>query len=154
MKTLIRTLFLPDFKNHEGVRPVNIYLLRLVFLLTFVFVGMFSWSSILTHEGDWKPVTAVAFSVWASYSLLSLLGILRPLKMLPIIALQILYKGIWLLMVAYPLWEEGRLWGSDAENMTKDFLWIVLPIAAMPWKYFFSTYVRSNTKQSIVAQFR
>lgn len=142
MKTpqLMTKFFSRDFNNYEGVRPIQIYMLRLVFLLTFVFIGMFSWTTIINHDGEWKPVNAVAFSIWAAYSTLSILGILKPLKMLPIIALQVFYKIVWLIIVAYPLWTSGKLIGSDAEQMTMDFMWVVLPIVAMPWVYFFKSF--------------
>jgi hypothetical protein len=139
MKTpgFITQLFSRDFTNYEGVRPIQIYILRLVFALTFVFIGMFSWTTIIGHDGGWKPVNAVAFSVWAAYSSLALLGILKPLKLLPIMVLMIFYKLIWLMVVAFPMWKSGTLIGSDAEQMTRDFMWVVLPIVAMPWGYFF-----------------
>lgn len=137
-----------DYHNYEGVRPIQIYLLRLVFGLTFVFIGMFSWTTILSFDGQWKPVNAVAFSMWAAYSTLSILGIINPLRMLPIIALQIFYKVLWLAIVAYPLWIRDELAGSDAEQMAKDFMWIVLPIVAMPWGYFFRSFF---VKMSVMA---
>lgn len=133
-------LFARNYTHYEGVRPIQVYLLRTVFTLTLVFIGMFSWSTILNHNGTWKPVNAVAFCMWAAYSTMSVLGIIKPLKMLPIIALQIFYKLVWLAIVAYPLWLRDELAGSDAEQMTKDFLWVVLPIAAMPWGYFFGSF--------------
>ena len=144
LATFLSNLFTRDHNRYEGVRPIQVYLLRLVFLLTFVFLGMGSWSTILGHTGDWKPLNAIAFSVWAAYSTLSFLGILKPLKMLPIIAFQVFYKTVWLVIVAYPLWSSGMLTGSDAEQMTKDFMWIVLPIVAMPWGHFFKSFIRSN----------
>jgi hypothetical protein len=140
MLKTVASLFARDFINYDGVRPVQVYLLRLVFALTLLFIGMFSWTTIIGHEGEWKPINAVAFSIWAAYSALSFLGILKPLKMLPIIALQIFYKVIWLTIVAYPLWRSGKLIGSDAEQMTRDFMWVVLPIVAMPWRYFFKSF--------------
>jgi hypothetical protein len=145
--TFFSNLFDRDYHRYEGVRPIQIYLLRLVFTLTFLFVGMDSWSTIVSHEGEWKPLSAVAFSVWAAYSTLSVLGIMKPLKMLPIIAFQIFYKTIWLIIVAYPLWSSGTLHGSDIEPMTKAFLWILLPIVAMPWAYFFRSFIRIRAQR-------
>lgn len=139
-EALISKLFARDHDRYEGVRPVQVYLLRVVFALTFVFVGMGSWTTIINHDGNWKPLNAVAFSVWAAYSTLSFLGILKPLKMLPLIAFQVSYKILWLIIVAYPLWVTGKIVGSDAENMTKDFLWVILPIVAMPWRYFLTSF--------------
>ena len=137
---LITSIVKPDYERYEGVMRIKIYLLRLVFALTFLFVGMDSWTTILQHEGAWKPLEAVAFCVWASYSALSFLGLLHPLKMLPLVLFQIFYKTIWLIIVAYPLWVTDQLIGSSAEGMTKAFLWVVLPIVAMPWQYLLKHY--------------
>lgn len=141
----IRALFRPDHERYEGVRPINVYLLRLLFLLVFLFVGYDSWTSILHHEGSWDHVRAAAVCMWASYSLLSLLGIFRPLKMLPLVLFEIIYKLVWLVIVAYPLWSTNQLASSPARGMTNAFLWVVLPIVAMPWKYAFDKYVLGRT---------
>ena len=142
----IRSLFKPDYERYEGVRPINIYLLRLLFLLVVVFVGSDSWSSIIKHEGQWDHVKAAAICMWAAYSVLSIFGLINPLKWLPIVMFEILYKIIWLAIVAYPLWSTNQLAGSPAEGMTRAFLWVVLPIVAMPWGYAFRTYIRPPKK--------
>jgi hypothetical protein len=51
------------------------------------------------------------------------------------------YKLLWLIVVAYPLRRAGTLAGSPTEAMTYAFLWIPLPISAVPWKYVFQNYV-------------
>jgi len=74
-------------------------------------------------------------------------GILRPLKMLPIVLFEIIYKLTWLAIVAYPLWVKNELIGSPAEGMTRVFLWVGLPILAMPWRYFFMTYILGKRRR-------
>jgi len=49
--TSVKAIFKPDYERYEGVRPINIYLLRLLFLLVVLFVASDSWSAILKHEG-------------------------------------------------------------------------------------------------------
>lgn len=66
--------------------------------------------------------------------------------MLPIILLEILYKVIWLLVVAYPLWSVGQLEGSDAEGLFLPFVWVILPIVVVPWKYVFRKYIYFQKK--------
>jgi hypothetical protein len=61
--------------------------------------------------------------------------------MLPILLLEIFYKVLWLIIVAYPLWAKGALAGSSAEDTTNVFLWVILPIIAVPWGYAFTTFV-------------
>ena len=108
----------------------------------FVLLGVDAWTHILTFKGSWDPAAAAAWCVWASYAALSVLGILHPLKMLPLVLLEIVYKVLWLVVVAYPLWSTSQLIGSPAEAMTYAFLWVALPIIAMPWKYAFEHYIR------------
>src|SRR4051794_12320440 len=139
----VRNVFKRDFDHYDGVPRVNVYLLRLLFTLMFLFVTYDSWSHILTHTGPWDNTNAAAWCMWGSYSFI---GILRPLKMLPIVLFEIVYKVTWLVIVAYPLWIKNELIGSPAEGMTRVFVWVVFPIVAMPWRYFFRTYIL--TKQA------
>jgi hypothetical protein len=141
MKSFITALFKSDETRHEGVPRINMYVMRLFFGLMFVFVGMDSWTAIVNHAGLWNPMTAIAFSVWAAYSTMSFLGIIHTLRMLPIMMFMIFYKVLWLTMVSYPLWITGQLAGSEAEGMTKVFVWVALPIIFMPWGYAFRTYI-------------
>ncbi len=128
--------FVPDTARYEGVRPIQVYLLRTFFLLVFLFVGFDAWSAIVRHQGPWDPMKAAALAMFASYSTLSILGVLRPLKMLPILVFIIVYKAIWLAVVAYPLWAANQLAGSPVEPMARIFAWVLLLIPALPWKYF------------------
>jgi hypothetical protein len=146
-----KTLFGPDYERYEGVYKINIYLLRLLYLLMIVYVASDSWTAIFTHVGPWDHVKAVAFCVWAAYSTLSILGLINPLKMLPIVLFEIFYKSIWLVIVAYPLWSANRLAGSPAEAMTHAFLWLPLPLLAVPWAYTFRTYFRFPKKIAVPA---
>ena len=134
-------IFNRDFERYEGVRPIQIYLLRVLFVLVVLFVGSEAWGVIFSHRGAWNHTLAAAWCMWASYATLSILGIVRPLKMLPIVLFEILYKIVWLLVVAYPLWSADKLAGSPAEAMTYAFLWVILPIVATPWRYVLDTYV-------------
>jgi hypothetical protein len=46
--------------KYDGVRPINIYLLRLLYILMFFVLGKDTWTHILTHQGPWEPMDAVA----------------------------------------------------------------------------------------------
>jgi hypothetical protein len=132
--------------RHDGVRRINIYLLRLVFTLMFFVLGRDTWTHILTHQGEWNPTDAIAWCVWTAFATLAGLGIVRPLKMLPILLLEVFYKVLWLIVVAYPLWSKGKLAGSPAEGVTMAFLWVILPIVAVPWGYVIGTYIYKPRK--------
>ena len=137
----IAAFFRPDHVRYEGVRPINIYVLRVFYFLILVFVGSDSWTAIINHEGPWDHVWAVAFCAWATYSTMSVLGLIHPLKMLPIMMFTIGYKTLWLIVVAYPLWRDNALAGSPAEAMTRVFLWTPVLFIAVPWGYVIRNYV-------------
>lgn len=50
--------------RHEGVRPFNVWGLRLFYLLMLVFVAPSAWRVLLNHEGAWDPLHAVAWALW------------------------------------------------------------------------------------------
>ena len=128
-------------RTSEGVSSFNIYALRAVYALMFFMLGQTVWTHILAHHGPWEPDNAMAWSVWAAFSALAGLGILRPLRMLPILLLEIVYKSLWLLLVAYPLWAQGRLAGSAVEYQATVFAGVILPIVAVPWRYVLAEFV-------------
>ena len=143
----LASLFTSDPAHHDGVRPIQVFLLRVFYVLMPLFVGTWAWGAILKHEGPWDPVRAVAMCVWAAYPTLSILGILHPLRMLPLFLFMLTYKTIWLVVVAYPLWSAGTLWGTPTGDMATDFLGLPLAFLAVPWGYVVRTYVLPARRQ-------
>ena len=139
MLPTLRTLLEPDAR-HEGVRRIRIHLLRTLYALMVFMLGSTSWTEVLTHRGAWEPYEAVAWSIWAAFATLAGLGILHPLKMLPILLLEIFYKVLWLIMVAYPLWSTNTLAGSPAEGIPSVFWPVIVVVAIVPWAYVLKHY--------------
>jgi len=127
--------------KNEGVPKINIRLLQLLFTLMFLLLSFESWHTILAHRTAWEPTRAAAWCMWGGYSIIAFIGIRQPLKMLPIVLFEIIYKTTWLIIVALPLYRAGTLVGSPAEGMARIDIWVIFPIIAMPWRYFFKTYI-------------
>jgi hypothetical protein len=140
--------------RYDGVRPIHIYLLRVLYGLMFFVLGTMTWTHVLTHRGPWEPTNAVAWCVWTAFATLAGIGIVRPLRMLPIVLLEIFYKVLWLVLVAYPLWVRGTLAGSPTGEITAQFLWVILPIAAVPWGYAFVHYLYEPRREGRVLRGR
>ncbi len=136
----IKFLFSPSDK-YKGVWPIKVYVMKLFFALMFLFVAKEAWIELISHKGEWNPEIAVAWCAIAAYTSLAGLGIFHTLRMLPIMLFMVLYKGLWLYFVAFPLWSTGQLSGSEAEEWTYTFIPIIIPLIFIPWKYVFKTYV-------------
>ena len=137
----LKSIFTSDPARHEGVRPIHIYLLRVIYLLMCTLMARTAWANILGHQGAWAPYQAMCDSVWAAYGTLALLGLLHPLRMLPIVLFMIFYKSVWLAVVALPLVRAGTLAGSSAEELT--YIFLAAPVFALcvPWGYVVRQYV-------------
>jgi hypothetical protein len=98
----------------------------------------------LINEGKpWDLIYGIAFSLYGGFALLMLWGVRFPVRMLPLILLQILYKMIWLIVVGYALWSAGRL-NPEAIGTIEFFASIVvLDLVIIPWPYIFENYVRA-----------
>jgi hypothetical protein len=133
--------FRSDPRRHEGVRPFHLWGLRLFYFLMVIGVTPTAWGVLLSHHGAWDPLQAIAWSVWATYPALALLGVLHPLRWLPLMFFGIGYKAVWLAFVAYPLWQAGTLAGTQTGEIAASFLALPLLALVVPWGYAWRTYV-------------
>ena len=146
--SFLSRLFAPDHTRYEGVRPFHIYVLRTLYVLMFLGVGIPVWTDILGGRIPTDHVRAVAFCTWAAYPTLGLLGLRRPLQMLPLVLFMLFYKTVWLVAYAYPLWAAGRLEGSAAAEMAGVFAYIAFIYPLLPWGYAWRSYVVGASRKA------
>lgn len=147
LQTTLVSWFKPSI-TYDGVRPFQVFMLRFFYFLAAAFVATWAWRTLLTHEGPWEQYRSVMICVWAAYPTLLAIGLIHPLRMLPIMLFTIFYKALWLGIVAYPMYRAGTLTPS-ALQMAKDFLWLPFAIVAVPWGYAVKTYVLPTRATSV-----
>ena len=86
----------------------RLYLLRVMFALIGLWQGTITWSAILHHSHPWIFWHGVTMSLLGAFTLLSLLGIRYPVKMLPLLFFEVVWKLIWVLAAWLPLWTAHR----------------------------------------------
>jgi hypothetical protein len=90
---------------------LRLYLLRAGYLLLVVGLGLSVWPPLL-HRAPWAltlcPWNGVGNSLLVALSLLAILGLRYPLKMLPLLLFEMTWKAIWLSAVALPVWLTGH----------------------------------------------
>jgi hypothetical protein len=123
------------------ISPWRVGLLRAAYGLIVVGLGAVLWPHILFGTGDWSHMPSVVKCMLAAFSLLSLVGIFRPLAMLPVLFWEIGWKLLWLVLVALPRWQAGML-TEDFAGTAFECLPVVIIIAAIPWDYVYRHYAR------------
>ena len=120
----------------------RLYLLRAYYLLIFLGLALNMWPLLLHHRPDWPLMNSVVVSMLLAVSLLSALGIRYPLHMLPVLLFELVWKSIWLLAVALPLWRAGAIGSDTMQTVVETAAGVILTPIALPWRYLWENYVR------------
>lgn len=120
-----------------NVSLFRLSLLRVVYALNFVLMGLDVWPVLLSRSGTWDLHEGAAYSLWAALSLLSVLGLKYPLQMLPLLLFQFTYKLVWLLFVEWP----DRQSIESSEMMQAMLIGFIVELFIIPWAYVFRSYI-------------
>jgi hypothetical protein len=118
----------------------RLYALRAAYLLIVVGLGIEIWPGILHHDKPWELMQGVASCVLAAVSVLAMLGLRYPLRMLPLLFFELAWKTIWLLVVALPLWSAGQMDEGTVGTVFACAMGAVF-LVVMPWRYVVATHV-------------
>ena len=106
-------------------------------------LALTKWPLIVSHVGPWPLFEGVETCMLVALSLLSLLGLRYPIRMLPILLFEIGWKLIWLGVIAVPL-----LAGGDIDPATLNVFyacfWVLIVIAVLPWRYVVGQYAMTK----------
>src|SRR5215204_3906845 len=90
------------------VSTFRLYLLRAMYVFTVVGLAIEKLPALL-HPATLSPGDSVILSVLGATALLAVLGIRYPLKMLPLLFFEFVWKSIWILAFGLPLSLSGGL---------------------------------------------
>ncbi|WP_108812102.1 hypothetical protein [Sphingorhabdus sp. Alg231-15] len=123
------------------VSAIRRWIMRIPFFFTGVLFTFTAWGTLIEHWGTFEPIEGVAFAFWGALSLLAIIGLRFPVKMLPILLLQFGYKLLWIAAVGYPLMSRGELDSSGQDLFQANAMGVVIDLIAIPWIYVIRTYV-------------
>ncbi len=112
----------------------RIYLLRLGYLIIAVGLALTVWPGFFTPHKPWELMQSVVNSVLFAMSLLSILGLRYPLKMLPLLFFEMTWKAIWLIAIGWPLWRAGNMTDAQSQMAFAVSLVVIFPFL-VPWDY-------------------
>ena len=120
----------------------RLHLMRAGYLLMGVGLAAEKWPLLL--RADSMPVfEGVVTCLLAALSLLALLGLRYPVKLLPVLLFESAWKLIWLTVVALPKAPAGSVDAATQDVLVACSL-IVVILAVTPWRYVWHQYVRAT----------
>jgi hypothetical protein len=122
------------------VSPLRLWVLRAMYLILAFGIGVTFWPLILSHGADLPRMTGVALALLGTIGLLGLLGLRYPLRMLPLLFVELTWKIVWLVAFALPRWLDGTLDAAMRSTAFETSLGAVL-ILVIPWRYVWANYV-------------
>ncbi len=121
----------------------RIYLLRAMYIFIAVGLVVQKWPGILNPPADIPHMGTVVGSVLGAVTLLAVLGIRYPLKLLPLLFFELVWKSMWVLMWGLPLWSAGQLTPEKQETLIACLVGIILIPLVLPWGYILNQYVKA-----------
>ena len=125
----------------DHVSLPRLYLLRALYLIIAAGLGLIVWPGIIRHALPWGLAQGVVNCMLAAFGLLCALGVRYPLRMLPILLWELVWKALWLLVVALPAMRAGPLSEPMQENLFAIGLVVLIPLA-LPWRYLVAHYLK------------
>jgi len=119
----------------------RLYVMRACYLLIVAGLVFTQWPAIINHSSSMKLMRGVVASMLGTVAVLSALGIRYPLKMIPVLLFELIWKSIWLVAFALPLWTNGLMDADTMESVKECLPGVIITIIVLPWKYMWSHYV-------------
>ena len=125
------------------VSTLRLYLLRAMYLLIAVGLALTIWPHIIAPADLVAGPKSVIRALLGALALLALLGVRYPLKMLPLLLFELLWKLIWVVASALPMYLGPGLDAYASETLFATMMGVVLVPLVIPWGYAWRHYVRA-----------
>jgi len=122
------------------VSPIRLWVMRAMYLFMAAGIGNMVWPLIISHDPLVPRMTGVAWALIGTIGLLALLGLRYPLRMLPLLLFELIWKAIWLTAFALPRWLDGTLDEAMRTSIFETSFGAVL-LLVIPWRYVWANYV-------------
>lgn len=118
----------------------RLYMLRAAYLVMATGLGVYIWPVVIHHTNELAATQGVRFALLAGLGATAALGLRYPLQMLPTLLFELIWKAIYLIAFALPLWSAHQINAAIAEDI-KAVVMVVVFIPLIPWRYVFAHYV-------------
>jgi len=118
----------------------RLYTLRVAYLIMAGGLGVFIWPSVIRHSNNFAIAHGAEVAMLAGLGAVAALGLRYPVQMLPVLVFEVVWKAIYLIAFAYPVWSAHQVTAAMAEDI-KAVSMVVILLPLIPWRYVFVNYV-------------
>lgn len=117
----------------------RLHMMRAGYLLMGLGLAVVKWP--LLPDAHNRPLyESVTICILTAMSLLALLGLRHPVKLLPLLMFETAWKLLWLALVALPKAVGGSL-DAATQGIVVNCSVVIVIIAVTPWRYVWRTFV-------------
>ena len=127
----------------DELSTARIYALRATYLLIALGMGVQIWPLIVNHPANVEHMRGVVRAFFGALTLLCLLGVRYPVRMMPLLFFELAWKTIWVVAFGLPLWLTHQLDADRADTMKACLMGVVLVPLVLPWGFVLRHYVRA-----------
>ena len=126
--------------NGPELSLFRLYALRVFYFVMAGGLGVYIWPAVIHHTSEFAARRGTQVALLAGLGATAALGLRYPVQMLPILLFEVIWKAIYLIAFALPLWSAHQIDAAVAEDV-KAVLMVVIFIPLVPWRYVFAHYV-------------
>ncbi|MFD3400132.1 hypothetical protein ACFWUU_05645 [Kribbella sp. NPDC058693] len=138
------TITAPSAHTSPADLPLyRLHLMRAGYLLMGIGLAVVKWPAVISHSDSWPLFEGVVACILTAMSLLAFLGLRYPVRLLPILLFESIWKIIWLAVVALPKAAAGTM-DAATQEVTINCAVVIVILAVTPWPYVWQHYVRAH----------
>ena len=125
------------------VSTFRLWVLRAGYALVLVGLATSIWPLIVRPPDDLQLMRGVVWSMLTAVSLLAALGLRYPLKMLPVLFFELIWKVTWMIAIGLPRRMAGTLDEAAMTSFFEVLFGIVVVPLLLPWGYVWRQFVKA-----------
>lgn len=133
------------------VTRLRLIVLRALYAFIVAGLAVFVWPNYIGGLPTAPHFNGIVLTMLAAFSILCALGIRYPLQMLPVLLWELIWKSMWLLLIAAPRWMDGTMDNLTGQTAIDCLIGVVLVPLALPWRYVAATYFKGPADRPIPA---
>jgi hypothetical protein len=122
-----------------GLPLWRVNLMRVGYAVMGVGLAVVKWPDVIGYDSSMPLYEGIVAVLLTAMSFLAFLGLRYPVRLLPILLFESLWKTIWLSVVALPALAAGEVDQAMSEVIVNCSL-VVIIVAVVPWRFVWQRY--------------